>query len=67
MIEDLEEQAMRDPSDENMSDLMLSSGWFCRVISRTPVIASKIWTSLEMHAINLPFGENAAKFAILDT
>jgi hypothetical protein len=69
MIKDLEEEAMRDPSGENKSDVTSSSGWLCRVISHTPVIASKIWTPTLriLLAINLPFGENATNFADFDT
>jgi hypothetical protein len=69
MIEDLEEEAMSDPSGENINDSMSSYGWLCRVISHTPVIASKIWTPILeiLLAMNLPFGENATKFADPDT
>jgi hypothetical protein len=47
-------------SGGNMSDVTTTElGWLPTVISYTPVIASKIWTILEIQlAIVLPFGEN---------
>jgi hypothetical protein len=63
MIEYSDEEARRDPSPENMSDLTVD-GWCPRVISHTPVIASKIWTLSSIPlAIVLPFGENATQSA----
>jgi hypothetical protein len=61
MMEHLDEEAMRDPSGENISDVT-ESVWRPRVVSHTPVIASKIWTISSIPralAIVLPFGENA--------
>jgi hypothetical protein len=43
MIEPSDEEARREPSGENISDVTMA-GWPPRVISHTPVIASKIWT-----------------------
>jgi hypothetical protein len=66
-IEYLDEEARKDPSGENMIHVT-SSAWLLRVISHTPVTASKTCTISSIAlAINLPFGENVTLFGDPDT